>query len=120
MTPQEVFDSVATHLLTQNEQARATNMGPAGAACQYRTPYGLKCAFGCLIPDDMYSPQFEYKTIAYILDKTPYLDDLYRPHLSLLEKLQRVHDRSEPNKWKDHLATVAVSFGLNVDVLEKL
>ncbi len=45
MTKQEIFDKVATHLLTQNEKALNSVGG-----CVYRTDKGLKCAVGCLIP----------------------------------------------------------------------
>ena len=46
MNRQEVFDKVAIHLLTQN--AKALN---SGGLCVYKTPNGLRCAVGCLIPD---------------------------------------------------------------------
>jgi hypothetical protein len=46
-TAQEVFDQVATHLLTQRQ--RSTTKGN----CAYRGDDGLKCAAGCLLgPDD--------------------------------------------------------------------
>ena len=52
-TAQEVFDQVATHLLTQNERSLD------GASCSYRNCDGLKCAAGCLISDDEYDNQME-------------------------------------------------------------
>jgi len=54
LTDQEVFDRVARHLLTQGERAYDNVRG----VCMYRKGC-LKCAIGCLIPDDKYSTELE-------------------------------------------------------------
>lgn len=63
MTPQEVFDKVARHLLTQKRKAMAVMPeaanGDAKPACAYRGSDGTSCAFGCLIPDSCYDPVLE-------------------------------------------------------------
>ena len=49
MNTQQIFDKVATHLLTQNARSAAEG------SCLYRSPSGLKCAVGCLISDSVYA-----------------------------------------------------------------
>ena len=55
-TPQEVFDQVSQHLLKQNKQS--TRYEKLRNFCAYRSG-NLKCAAGCLIDDDEYSPEME-------------------------------------------------------------
>jgi hypothetical protein len=61
MNRQEIFDKVAKHLLTQNAPATVVYDGPDGDVlhCVYRSPAGLKCAVGVLIPDELYHPGIE-------------------------------------------------------------
>lgn len=42
-TEQQVFDTVAKHLLTQMQQSRST-VDSTSISCLYRGPNGLKCA----------------------------------------------------------------------------
>lgn len=53
---QEIFNKVATHLLTQGKRSVASD-----GSCMYRGPEGTKCAIGCLIEDDEYHPLLEGK-----------------------------------------------------------
>ena len=57
MKKQEVFNKVAAHLLAQGKPALK------GEDCVYRSKDGLKCAIGCLIPDENYTPEMERKSI---------------------------------------------------------
>jgi len=57
MNKQEFFDKVARHLLTQN--AKSIEAFERNAKCLYRGPNGMKCVAGCLIPDELYSENFE-------------------------------------------------------------
>lgn len=89
-TPQEVFDQVATHLLTQN--ARSTGGDRGG--CFYRSPTGLKCAAGCLIADDEYRGRMDEGNSTW--------RDLFqrgliptRRHMNLIEELQNAHDQQD-------------------------
>lgn len=110
---QEIFDTVVTHLRTQGRRAFSDKTG-----CSYRAEGGLKCAVGCLIPDDAYSYKMEGYMAHELLDK--YGDQLsqLRGHGELLRSLQRTHDDS--NNWSGGfssrgeftLAEVAWSFGL--------
>ena len=106
MNRQKVFDTVLTHLRTQNR--RAVN-GSGG--CVYRSPEGLKCAIGCLIPDELYRSSMEGTTVSGLLADYPELDAYFRmdenedstfeyrsgtyeTNYQLLQEFQMVHDFS--------------------------
>lgn len=145
MNNQEIFDKVATHLLTQGVPARTETLG-----CRYRTPRGgLKCAIGALIPDEMYDERLESQAVsdAYIPDDGDYEQALFdgtycqSAHLgvilktigidledkrtcNLLDELQCLHDDDEiePGNhrkvWREKLAGIANRFKLDPAVLQ--
>ena len=115
MTNQEVFDKVATHLLTQNR--KSINEEETGNACKYRGPNGLKCAAGILIPDDIYNSSMENVIIGAVLRKTPKLAPLM-PFTNLLNNLQEIHEWEEVQNWKTELQKLAVSHKLSTAVLD--
>lgn len=97
-TAQEVYNHVARHLLTQKE--RSTN---CGAACMYRGNFNLKCAAGCLISDDEYSPDMEDTGWqALIREKV-----VPRKHGALIQELQNIHDNINPDEWQAELDLLA-------------
>ena len=131
MTAQEVFDFVVNHLRTQGKQAVDRD-----GDCQYCTPDGLKCAVGCLIPDDKYDPCIEgcallqahfrpsnnnYKimfapAININATGTSKLMEIiaeleYTPYLKLLSALQRVHD-SHLDQCEKYFQLIAKHFDL--------
>lgn len=94
MNAQEIFDTVVTHLYTQGKQAVDGENG-----CRYRTASGLKCAVGCLIPDDQYHPSMEGTPVDLLGLLLPaYLCS----HVNLLDALQTVHDTT--SRWEDEVA----------------
>jgi hypothetical protein len=102
MDPQEIFDTVAKHLLTQGKKAVDKYTG----LCTYRAPDGLKCAVGCLIPDDVYKPEMDNGTSAGRIDTIyinfPEVEEyLGIDNLSLLCDLQDIHDVSD---WRSDTA----------------
>ena len=102
-TPQEIFDQVANHLLTQNEQC----ITPITKGCRYRY-YNKKCAAGCLIDKDEYKRKFETKSWTMLVNRkwvSAHCDNLIR-------SLQQVHDRHEPDKWNNELLRVAEKYNL--------
>jgi hypothetical protein len=108
-TLQSVFDKVATHLLSQNEKSEHDG------ECLYRDEKGNKCAVGCLIPDNLYSPEIEGAGvldghIAGILSKSIVGYDTVVE--DLLFHLQDLHDCADPHEWKDGLRNIAIHFGL--------
>lgn len=126
MTNQEIFDKVATHLLTQGKRSETV-----AGDCAYRGADGTKCAAGVLIADEFYRPEFE--GIAITVDRNG--DDLEPQaervrqalfksglkewdQLRLVRALQKVHDREEPEDWCAALLVLADHFDLSPAVLE--
>jgi hypothetical protein len=63
MNNQEIFDKVVTHLITQGVPSRIQMQDSDTAVCMYRGDAGTKCAIGCLIPDDLYDPVLESRSV---------------------------------------------------------
>jgi len=116
MNAQQVFDKVATHLLTQKKRAV---VNADFERCMYRAPAGRKCAAGCLITDRNYRKEMEGKTIDLVarLFKLP---QFFQKHRSLIQDLQMVHDVYQPNEWRSSLRRVAESHNLNTDALKRV
>lgn len=108
-TAQEVFNQVAEHLLTQ--QVESLNDG-----CAYRNPQGLKCAAGCLMADDEYSPAMEGRT----WDSLTRTEDIPCAHRALIVELQGCHDFYDPSTWGCQLEQIAIDFGLSTQVVHAL
>jgi hypothetical protein len=109
MTPQEIFDKVASHLLTQNK--RSIKDG----TCVYRGPDNTSCAVGCLIPDDIYVPEMEHKNVELLLKTFEHkLPKYFLENKALLSELQECHDSfsTPPEKWYDTLKSIAHEFDL--------
>lgn len=89
MTPQEIFDKVCTHLMTQ--RVRASD----GMRCRYRAINGRSCAVGCLIEDDVYHHQMEGLNVILLASQFGHiLPRWFCQHVNLLKDLQIAHDRS--------------------------
>lgn len=120
MTEQEIFDKVVNHLLTQNFQS----MGYVGAdeyddeICAYRSSEGLKCAIGCLIPDDLYDMGMESLSISSLCREFK-LPDFFFENQSLLELLQYIHDYKSPESWRMDLEDLAKKRNLQFNWEEK-
>ena len=103
---QETFNTVATHLLKQDERCKPNG---SKTGCAYRNERGLKCAVGILIPDDEYNPSIEGE---YVKDlKLKCLEGISLP---LLIELQTIHDGSTTKYWYQDLCTVANQFSLEM------
>jgi hypothetical protein len=112
-TAQEVFDQVAKHLLQQNKKSLVTE--PGREYCVYRSD-NLKCAAGCLIAEDEYSPELEGKGWNILI-----LDNFVpSAHKSLIANLQRCHDNLEPDHWQSKLKQIAIKYGLNFNLEQYL
>jgi len=107
-TPQDVFDFVAHHLLTQNEKSIRGNR------CKYKSQGNLKCAAGCLISEDNYDTGFEGVAWDRVSDKLGLIN-----HWRLVRDLQHVHDGTRVQKWKNELTNFANFRGLSTNVLEQ-
>jgi len=94
-TPMEVFQFIEHHLLTQN----AKSIGFEKGICYYRGDNDLKCAAGCLISDDEYTPKFEANNWSTLVQtrRVP------AAHSKLIRELQIIHDDVPVDSWKYHL-----------------
>lgn len=110
MDSQEAFNRCAEHLLNQGVKALDTN-----ADCVYRSPDGLKCAVGAIIPDDKYHPDMENVGVPFINQRFDlgWSDKL----CDLLDSLQSVHDDSPPERWVEGLVEVATIYNLDASVV---
>lgn len=59
MTLIEISEKVRDHLTTQKKVSRVQN------GCAYRGEGGVKCAVGCLIDDENYSPDVEHRSVEH-------------------------------------------------------
>lgn len=107
MKPQETFTTVATHLLKQGK--RATWMS---GVCAYHDPNGLKCAVGCLIPDEEYDVDFDQGwSLPEVIAASP---SLQKHDRALLRQLQRIHDSHKPETWEISLREFARTYGFEM------
>lgn len=123
MTAQEIFDKVINHLLQQGGPALNYNYDD-DPVCRYRSNNGLKCAVGCLIPDDQYDPLMEGKGV---MVTSPPSDPLnywiakyYEPHRDLLAALQSLHDNIGMNypgfNWQTEILRGAADIANKFDL----
>lgn len=121
MNLQEIFDKVVDHLKTQNKQA-VDDEGD----CLYRTQEGLKCAIGCLIPDEWYTPNMEIggpittnTLVKQVLSGFAGIDIFSEGVMNLLKSLQHVHDRNFmegfTKEFSEVLVKVAKKYNLACD-----
>lgn len=119
MNTQEIFTKVATHLLRQNKRSsnprQSAPTGDGYGYCAYRGAGGTSCAVGCLIEDEHYDPEIEGEsahsravTAALRASGIPITPEA----LSLLSKLQNLHDYRHPEAWPTALAELAQEFEL--------
>ena len=117
MNAQEIYNTVRDHLLKQGARSASAH------GCEYRNDDGLKCAVGCLIPDEMYSAErlegrgVRSEEVIRVLKNAGVLDGIvYSGHgderLNMLDELQNIHDRKTPDVWAEHLNSVAAKYGL--------
>ena len=109
---QQTFNTVVEHLRKQGKKATTENDG-----CCYRTPDGLKCAAGILIPDSEYNHEFEGYSV-YITPESRTLSlagefiEKLGHDIALVSCLQRVHDVYESDRWEEKFKAIADVFGL--------
>jgi hypothetical protein len=90
MTKQEAFDKVWQWFVVEGHGPSVNDQG----SCMYRGIGGAKCAAGVLIPDDIYEPAMEGKTIWRVVDMFKKLVPLLGSGTPFISDLQRVHDQS--------------------------
>lgn len=116
-TGQEVFDFIAHHLLTQNE--KALHIEEDGEQnCKYRLKKEdgtvLRCAAGCLIPDEDYKDEIEGEKWVAAIEKMKITDK----HNSIISGLQSIHDFQKVEVWERKLLDFVMGRNLNSDVVQ--
>ena len=118
MKKQKVFKQVAKHLLAQDKRCESvTAKGVNG--CFYRHPEAdLKCAVGCLITDEFYHEELEYKDVDDASVIAALEGSLKQPltssDRSLLYSLQHLHDYKD--EWEKELDKLAILY-FNKDLI---
>ena len=108
MSCQEAFTAAFLGLKAQGFRQAAIPDGP----CAYRTPDGLKCALGHLIPDDKYRPDMESWGVNDLLENQVLTPQGPR---NLLYQLQAIHDTTpNPDKLQNRLRAFAAANHLEV------
>ena len=108
MNNQEAFDIMVNHLRKQNKKAVKIDIDGT-TKCVYRGSNGLKCAIGCLIPDDEYSPLIERKGVRSLV--IPTLRNLDREFLA---EMQETHDFYSPEDWEKRFRYIAKEYHLTL------
>jgi hypothetical protein len=91
---QELYDFVVAAIVKQGRPSVGDN-----DRCLYRGPDGLKCAYGHVHPDSMYSEEMESRDIIELSERHMIPESLSR-HTPLLNHLQLCHDGpSETNDF---------------------
>lgn len=109
MTRQEIFNTIADHLLTQLRPA----MRIGTKMCAYRSADGATCAVGCVIPDAYYAPEMEGTDFLGLLSRYNDLPDYFYNNTRLFVDLQIIHDggvgREDelPLYWYENLLLLA-------------
>jgi len=124
MKPQEIFDTVATHLFNQGKQSYDNHK------CLYRGPNGTKCAVGCLLPDRYYQESMDWgwggMNVRALIERNYKVPTWFKPNVDLLYFLQLVHDDMGGRNWKSTqnmkkaLNKVAVRYNLSSEILKNL
>lgn len=114
-TNQEIFDIVSAHLLKQNERSCTVDVNGSDP-CLYRGPFMMKCAIGCLIPDDKYEKKFEdfalgSPIIGPLICAAANIDP---EHIELPKELQHIHDEMDPCCWAEQLRKTADEWKLTI------
>lgn len=134
LNTQKYFDKIVRHLLTQGERAAYVNPDNDSQNCRYRIEQGgktMKCAIGCMIPDELYLEGMEGKSIMALGNAYPVLHPLLSAGWvtawgekragsmeSLNAKLQTIHDEVSPELWELQLRSLADQFCLTFPNLE--
>lgn len=95
MTRQESFNHICRNLIAATRPSVYRDFTIEETRCQYRGEAGTKCAVGWLIPDDLYHPHMEGKSVLRLFVDHPELQEepTFKAWTShLLCDLQQIHD----------------------------
>ena len=108
MKKKQVFQTVVTHLLTQNSKSLE---GSDHGSCAYQNNDGKQCAIGVLIDSENYWPELEGKA-ADAVEVIEAVEKSLDTHITRLDrdllcKLQDIHDYSSVEGWREELEELA-------------
>lgn len=115
LTRQIIYDRVKAHLLAQNKRSYDDTGRFQGNGCRYRGPNGTKCAIGGLIPDHLYNPSFEGKSVYGLISLFGTINvfgDNLDTDARFLHDIQGIHDSYDPDEWPDQLNEFAERYEL--------
>lgn len=107
LTAQGIFDQVVEHLRDQGVASINAELG----ICAYRSPEGFKCAIGAVLTDEEYVPSMEGKSVEGLIRLGRFPLRLV-PVQNVLNDLQNIHDRYDPDKWENEFRVAAIHHGL--------
>lgn len=107
MLLKEIYTTVRKHLLEQGEPAIEFGEGV------YYSDDGLKCAVGCLIKPEAYSPALEHKScgsrlVINALGRSGIADDPLT--VEMLLDLQEIHDSYSVENWEGELNRIKIKY----------
>lgn len=108
-TMQQAFDEIVTFMRKQGRQSRNEY------GCVYRHAEGLRCAVGCLIPDEKYSPDMEGHNVwgdAFKGEKFTHSEK------DFLIRMQKAHDQHF-DEFPYIARSVASTFCLDPSVVDR-
>lgn len=112
---QEIFDKVYDHLHTQGRKSVIYEHRDKQINCRYRAPNGDKCAIGCLIPDELYTPSIEGNNVqSFNVKKILYqlYPEMTSNDLLFLIHLQEAHDVIDGSNFISYLNDVMEDIAL--------
>ncbi len=109
MTSQELFTTIVTHLRQQGAKSLYED-ADGDMSCAYRGDTGLKCAAGCLIPDNEYDSGDEGNTWWAI----PFFKGFSAGAGHVIGRMQKLHDRDSPATWEERYEEAAEELNLTV------
>lgn len=96
----EIVELVTKHLLAQGKRSKEAGT----LKCLYRGPHGLRCAIGCLIPDELYKDWFDDQ--GYVDLTIAAAAGIGGEDLDLARRLQTIHDEVDVEQWPAKLEEV--------------
>ena len=119
MTKQEIFDTVAAHLLEQKETC-VIRTSSGTDFCAYRGDRGMMCAIGVLVPDNLYEQSMEGGPVYALLEEWPEVckaiwgrKKMAPYQKKFLSDLQLIHDELNPETWLSALQLFVHCWRLN-------
>lgn len=113
---QQAFNAIIRHLRKQGRKSSIVSLDGT-EKCQYRSTEGLKCAIGCLIPDEEYRDDLEGKDVLTIAQRISSLAGL---DVGLLIRMQQLHDCHAVKEWEGLFVWSANFFKLTIPAKENV